>query len=260
MRRGGRPTVRRLRTSLPRIAGMATMPSRAATAPLAIESALPQLDRLWLFLDRFDAVPSYAKDHRIRVVRSQDVGDLRANGKLVGVALEDEPCTFFGLDDDVLYPVDYCVTLETHLDRYRGAVVVGVQAAVLRTPMHSYGRDMKVLHRRAGQERSEGVDLLGSDSLAFRTTLLRFDVREWLDRNMVDLSFARLARERSIPLVKIPRAAYWVRALDENQEDSIWMGVLADDSRQTELACELMELPRPELPRWRMRRLRYRTL
>ena len=244
---------------LARVAGMATMPSRAWTAPSAIASVLPQVDRLWLFLDRFDAIPRYADDERIRVVRSQDTGDLRANGKFVGLALEQEPCTFFSTDDDVRYPSDYCDTLESHVERYRGAAVVGVHAAVLRSPMSSYGRDMKVLHRRADQLRSEGVDLLGSDSLAFRSSTLRFDVREWQDVNMVDLSFARLARERSIPLVKIARARHWLDALAENQEDGIWVGVLRDDARQTELARELMELPRPRLPRRRFRRLSYRS-
>jgi hypothetical protein len=117
---------------------------------------------------------------------------------------------------------------------------------------------MKVLHRRADQARPEGVDLLGSDSLAFRTTTLRFDVREWRDVNIVDLSFAREARARSIPLVKIPRAAHWLTALGENQDDSIWMEVLRDDARQTALAQELMAIPRPSLPRHRLRRLRYR--
>lgn len=236
------------------------MPSRQATAPEAIESVLPQVDRLWLFLDRFDSVPSFAEDDRIHVLRSQDLGDLRGNGKLLPVALESEPCTFFGADDDVRYPADYCATLEKHLARYRGKAVVGVHAAVLRSPLASYGRDLKVLHRRADQARAEGVDLLGSDSFAFATPTLRFDVRAWEDVNMLDLSFARVARERAVPLVKIPRPSHWVTALDENQADSIWMGVLADDTRQTALARELMALPRPQLPRRRIRRLSYRTI
>jgi hypothetical protein len=239
---------------------MATMPSRAATAPHAIASVLPQVDRLWLFLDRFDALPPYAEHERIRVLRSQELGDLRANGKFVGVTLEDDECTFLGVDDDVDYPADYVETLESHVDRYRGRAVVGVHAAVLPETVESYARDIKVLHRRADQARAEGVDMLGSDSLAFHTSTLRFDVREWPDVNMVDLSFARTARQRSIPLVKIPRAAYWMRALDENQDDSIWAGVLRDDSRQTVLARELVTQPRPSLPRRRRRRLSYRSV
>lgn len=228
--------------TLPRVAGMATMPSRAATAAEALATILPQVDVLWLFLDRFDAVPPYARDRRIRVVRSQDVGDLRANGKLLGVALNEQPCIFFSVDDDIAYPPDYCDTLVKHLDRYDQPVVVGVHAALFPDDLRSYTRDTKVLHRRSPQERARCVDLLGTDSIAFRTTTLHFDVRAWTNVNMVDLSFARLASERSIPLVMIPRGAHWLRALDENQQDSIWRSALQDDSRQSVLARELIAM------------------
>ncbi len=80
---------------LPLVAGMATMPSRAETAPRAIASVLSQVDRLWLFLDRFDDTPAFARDPRIQVVRSQELGDLRANGKFAALFLDDEPFTFF---------------------------------------------------------------------------------------------------------------------------------------------------------------------
>ncbi len=239
---------------------MATMPSRSATAPHAIASILRQVDRLWLFLDRFEDVPPYAAHERIRLVRSQDAGDLRADGKFVLFTLGEESCTFFGVDDDVEYPPDYCARLAAELDRF-GDVVMGVHAGLLRTPVSSYRDDLKVLHRRSGQARPEGVDLLGSDSLAFRTSTLRFDVRDWPDVNMVDLSFALEARRGRIPLVMISRAAHWLHALDENQADSIWAGVLREDSRQTELARELMALPRPVLPRdGGFRRLSYRSV
>jgi hypothetical protein len=234
---------------------MATMPSRAETAPRALASILQQVSRLWLFLDRFDVVPAYARDERIRVVRSQDVGDLRANGKLLGLALEHEPCTYFPVDDDVEYPSDFCRTLEAHLRRYSGPIGVGVHAAILHPAITSYSRDWKVLHRRAAQREERQVDLLGTDSLAVRSSSLRIDVRDWPDVNMVDLHFALTARRQSVPLVSIPRRAHWLKALDENQSDSIWMGVVRDDSRQTELARELVALPQPALPPRRWRRL-----
>jgi hypothetical protein len=228
---------------------MATMPSRGDTAPAALRSILPQVSRLWLFLDRFESVPTYAEDDRIRILRSQDWGDLRANGKLLGVTCDDEPCTFFSLDDDVEYPADYCTTLESQLDRYAGLAVVGVHAAVLETPVTSYVRSMSVMHRRAAVTRSREVDLLGTDSVAFRTEALSFDVRDWEHVNVVDLSFAFEARTRSFPLVSIPRKKGWLHPLDERQHDSIWMGVRRDDTLQTQLAQELMALPRPALPR-----------
>jgi hypothetical protein len=227
---------------------MATMPSRAETAPRAIASILDQVDELWLFLDRFDAIPEYALRERIHVLRSQEVGDLRANAKFLHLSLHERPCTFFGVDDDVLYPDDYCATLESWLRRYSDAAIVGAHGGLLPAPVGSYSRDLKVLHRRAAQGEAREVDLLGSDSLAFRTSVFGFDVREWADVNMVDLSFALTARRRSMPLVTIPRRAYWMQALDEDQDDSIWLSVLRDDSRQTVLAQELVALPRPPLP------------
>ncbi len=247
--------------TLPRVAGMATMPSRIETAPLVLASILPQVSRLWLFLDRFESVPAYAGHEKINVVRSQDVGDLRSNGQLIGLALDEEPCTFFPVGDDIDYPHDYCETLQTHLDRLSDKAAVGVHAGVLRPPPASYGRDTKFLHYRSEQRRTQGVDILGTGTLAFKTSTLRFDVREWSDVNMVDLLFARTARERFVPLVMIPRRAHWIRALGENQDDSIWAGVLRDDSRQSALAQELVELPRPPLPRGRwQRRLSYRSV
>lgn len=138
--------------------------------------------------------------------------------------------------------------------------MVGIHAGVLRRPLTSYARDLKVLHRRSDQIRPAGVDLLGSDSVAFRTDTLRFDVREWPHVNMVDLCLALEARRRGVPVVMLARPSHWLQALDENQPDSIWAGVLRDDRRQTELARELGALPRPLLPRrWRLRRLSYRS-
>jgi len=233
------------------------MPSRSGTAPYAIASILPQVDRLWLFLDGFDAVPAYAVDERILVLRSQDVGDLRANGKFAALFGDEESCTYFGVDDDIEYPPDYCATLARALDRFRGAAV-GVHAGLLPRPVTSYARDLRVLHRRSDQDRAAGVDLLGSDSVAFRTDTLRFDVRTWPEVNMVDLSVALEARRRGVPLVMIARPSHWLRALDEDQDDSIWAGVLRDDTRQTELGRTLMALPRQRLPRGRLRALAYR--
>jgi hypothetical protein len=239
---------------------MATMPSRAATASRALASILPQVTRLWLFLDRFESIPSYAEDERIRVLRSQEHGDLRANGKLLGLALEDEPCTFFSVDDDIDYPRNYCKTLESHLDAYASQAGVGVHGGVLRPPVVSYRSDLQVLHRRAQHVGVVDVDLLGTDSLALRTSTFRVDVREWRDVNMVDLSFALAARRRSIPLAVVPRNSHWLAALDEDQHDSIWLDVLRDDTRQTALAQELVSLPRPPLPGRRRRRvLSYRS-
>ena len=89
------------------IAGMATMPSRIHTAPRAILSMLPQVDRLWLYLDGFYDVPDFAKHPKIICEFARDHGGLRAERKFRGLALDEKAEVCVSTDDDLLYPKDY---------------------------------------------------------------------------------------------------------------------------------------------------------
>ena len=82
------------------------MPSRADTAPRAIASILAQVERLWLFLDRFDVIPAYAEHERIRrPANGRKWGTSARTASSLGLACERRAhCTFFSLDDDVEYP------------------------------------------------------------------------------------------------------------------------------------------------------------
>jgi hypothetical protein len=242
-----------------RVAGMATMPSRAGTAPQAIASIVRQVDALWVFLDRFESVPAYAQHEKIVVLRSEEHGDLRGNGKFLRLALDDAECTSFGVDDDIEYPADYVEVMEAHLRRFAHGALVGVHASALDGPPGSYELDRKVLHFRSAQRVPVGVDVLGTGTVAFASTTLRFDVRTWKHVNTLDLLLARAARERAIPLVMVPRQGHWLDAIAEGQSDSTWSSIRRDDALQTQLARELMSMPRPRLPRDRLRRLSYRN-
>jgi hypothetical protein len=223
---------------------MATMPTRSATAPEAIASILPQVDRLWLFLDRFEAVPDYAVHPKIKLLRSQQEGDLRANGKLLGLALEEQDCLFFTVDDDLAYPADFVPRMAGHLAAYGERVVVGLHGSILRPPIESYRLNRRVFHRSRRMWRDHEVDVLGTDSALFSTRTWRFDVRSWTKVNMVDLHFAIQARKAGIPMVAVRRSKRWLRALAVEQPDSIYLGLVRDDREQTELARALLRLPR----------------
>ena len=173
---------------------------------------------------------------------------MRANGKFLGLALLPADCVYFGVDDDIEYPPDYCATLERYLRRYSGRVAAGVHASILIPPIGSYRRDRRILHRSAGRRFPAEVDVLGTDSVAFLTSALRFDVRRWPHVNMVDLRFALEARKSGVPLISVPRSVHWIRGLQEVQPDSIYAGLVRNDTRQTALAVQLLAAPRPPLP------------
>ena len=107
-------------SSLPRVAGMATMPSRADTAPRAIASILPQVEAALALPRSLRLDPAYAEHERIRVVRSRRSETSARTASSSALAPRDEPCTFFSVDDDVEYPADYCDMLESQLDGIGG--------------------------------------------------------------------------------------------------------------------------------------------
>ncbi|MEX0809629.1 MAG: glycosyltransferase [Dongiaceae bacterium] len=232
------------------VAGMATMPSRQATVRVAMASILSQVDRLFLFLDRFEGEVDI-RHPKIVVLRSQEFGDLRANGKLLGLTMCSGPTRYFTVDDDIRYPPDYVTRMNAQLDALPRETVLGVHGSRLRPPVRSYRDDRESLHRSMLRAEHEPVDVIGTDSAAFDMRALNFDVRRWDSVNMVDLNFAIECAKRGLQRLLATRKRYWVEALSENQPDSIYAKLKQDDSHQTVLANALLKLgpPAATLPR-----------
>lgn len=226
------------------VAGMATMPSRRAQAKLAIASFLGQVDRLFLFLDRFET-PVDIRHPKIVVLRSQDFGDLRANGKLLGLTMCSGPSWYLTVDDDLKYPEDYVERMTAQLSALPRKTVLGVHGSRLKPPVQSYRDDRESIHRAVLRIEHEPVDIIGTDSALFHTDVLKFDVRDWSTVNMVDLNFAIECAKRGLDRKLATRRRFWVEALSENQPDSIYMALKKDDSRQTRLANELLKYGPP---------------
>ena len=223
------------------VAGIATMPSRSATLMRAIESILPQVDRLYVFYDRFTALPPMT-DARIVSLRSQEHGDLRAAGKFLGLLLCREPAVYFSIDDDIVYPPDYVGRMSAFLRSLPKPSIAGVHASFLKPGLTSYARDRLVADRMAGVRNPLIADVLGTDSVGFDTSTLAFDVRTWPYLNMVDLQFALAAARAGVERCVIPRRQKWLLSLERDQPDSISLALRRDDSRQTALAQELIRI------------------
>ncbi|MCC7275812.1 MAG: glycosyltransferase family 2 protein [Alphaproteobacteria bacterium] len=225
----------------PVVAGMATMPSRGETLALALASIVPQVDRLFLFLDRFETPPPRL-DPKVVPLRSQDFGDLRANGKLLGLLMCADPSVYLTVDDDILYPEGYARRMAAHVAAAPVPAALGVHGSRLKPQLGSYRDDRFVVHRTMEVARPVPVQVLGTDGAAFDTSVLRFDVRTWPQVNMVDLGFALECARRGVARFVVPRARLWIRPLDYAQPDSIYVRLQEDDRAQTDLARELLRL------------------
>ncbi|HWW87825.1 MAG TPA: hypothetical protein VNZ26_29710 [Vicinamibacterales bacterium] len=235
----------RLRRDLgPIVAGMATMPSRGETLPLALASIIGQVDRLYLYLDGHDEVPSSIREQpKVTPILSRHVPDLRGAGKLLGLTLEPAQGLFVSVDDDILYPDDYVASLCEGLRAQDYRAVVGYHGSILTRPFIRYSESRTVFYFAEALRSACRVDVLGAGTVMFAPEVLRFDVRQWPDGlHVVDLRFAIEAAKRSVPLICLDRPDDYVRPLALGQPDSAYASLKNDDSRQSALALELLHL------------------
>lgn len=227
------------------VGGMATMPSRQATFEAALPHIIPQVDRLFLYLDGHAEAPSFVHgEERITAILSRDVLGLHASGKFLPLWQISDDFLFAGFDDDILYPPFYTEKLAATLAGQGSRAVAGYHGAILAEPMRSYLSDRRVLHFARSLPKPRRVDVLGTGTLMFDTGALRFDARSWDRPNVLDLRVAQLAADARLPMICVKRGAGELQALAENQPDSCYAALVEDDSYETALAARLMRLHR----------------
>lgn len=226
-----------LTSLLPRIGGLATMPSRLESVRQALPNILPQVDRLYLYLDQYDHVPAEFTAHSkiVPLLRKEGERPMGTSGKLLGLKAVSSPCLYFCFDDDILYPASYVDRLAAALHRHRYRVVVGVHARVFTPPIRSYIRDGRILNFKDGLTIDAVVDELGSGTIAFHSRCIALDPDRWAYLNILDLMLTIEAMRQDVPLVAVRRTRGFVQAIAENQEDSLYREVLKDDVIQTAL-------------------------
>lgn len=227
---------------LPRIGGMATMPSRAHTLAVALDSILPQVDRLFLFFDKHDRVPDFAASRpKIVPLLPAQHGQVGADGKLLGACLLGSPCLYFCFDDDICYPPGYVELLASGLERHRFRALVGIHATRFVAPHLSYRQHRQVLHFAAPLTTDVLADELGSGTLAFHSGRFRIDPRAWRHHTLSDLMIAIEAVRLGLPRIALRRPVGFVRPLEEVQHDSLFRQLLQDDSLETSIMRRVLE-------------------
>jgi hypothetical protein len=236
-----REVARRI-ASLPRVAGLATMPSRLGSLAIALPPILAQVDKLFLFLDGHDSVPAFARDPKIVVLHARDYVRLGCSGRYLGLVLDPMDCVYLSVDDDIIYPPNYVATLVRALARYGGRAVVGVHGERYRPPFASFRRSRVVDHFQDRMLRDRPVHALGGGTVAFLSSALAFDPRDWPVCNMDDLQLAITAERAGLPRICIRRGKNFLRAIAESQPDSLWKEAMRDESGHTRYVGELVRL------------------
>lgn len=212
-------------------AGVATVPERVEALAIMVRGILPQVDRLTVYLDRWEgAVPRFLDDDRIEVVQTPE--GRRDAGKFAG-ALSPEWRYFLTLDDDIMYPPDYVQRMVQKLEQYPDAVV-GVHGSVLRHPVHSYMRDRDVYHFSSEVGADREVDVLGTGTMAFGRDVPVGMLGQNLVPGMTDVSVSVALARWKKKRVLIERPGGWLLALAPPSPTLFSEGML-DDTEQTAL-------------------------
>ena len=218
-----------------RVAGLATMPSRIDSLKNMLPTILNQVDRLYLFLDRYKYFPEIHHE-KIVTLRSQDFGDLRANGKLLGMIFCPDNCSYFAVDDDIVYPPDYCDKLSALLEANQNTAI-GVHGSLFKNSygIKNYVTDRHVIHRTHSLGRLIEVDIASTDTICLSTSSSKLDVRKWSMTNRVDLCLNIELEAIGIKRLLMPREAGWIGEIESCQPDSIYRALLNDCSEQTQI-------------------------
>jgi hypothetical protein len=193
---------------------MATYPARFGNLGKVIDSILPQLDMLYVYINESDFIPECLLHDKITPLLGKDhEGDLSATGKVYPLNyIKDGYC--FTLDDDFVFPADYISRMKHAIDRFDKKAIMTVHGSIFAPNADWYYERSIVYEVKQALDTYRFVNLPGSATLAFHTSTLDIQYSDFPKTPMVDLQFAIQALEQQVPILAIPREESWLSFLN----------------------------------------------
>lgn len=185
-------------------AHLATFPIRSGILMQTVQTILPQVDRLFLCLNQYQAIPDELRDHD-RIEAMIPERDLKDAGKFAFPPAPDD--IVFTIDDDILYPPDYVArTLAGFEALDPGQNVLGFQgnAWVYRKQTDEWLWRNFLFHKPA--QHITKVDILGTGTACMLGCNLPALDEVISAAGFVDLRHARLHAQAGRSLWVLPRA------------------------------------------------------
>ncbi|KKL97203.1 hypothetical protein LCGC14_1836820 [marine sediment metagenome] len=219
-----------------RVASLATVVDRVHLLGDVVESLLPQMDRINVYLNGHTELPDCLRKPDVWVAWSRGHGNLGDAGKFFWSGrLRD--CYHFTCDDDLVYPPDYATALIAAIERYERRAIVSVHGAVLHEPLKSYFRGRTAYPCLEELTEDHQVDVLGTGVLAYHTSTIHLSIDDFPVANMADIWCAVAAKRRGVPRVVIAHERGWLRYLPPPEGTTIYDRYRAsgNDAAQTQI-------------------------
>lgn len=195
---------------------LASVAWRSHLLSQVVDSLLPQVNRLNVYLNGYDDVPSFLDDPRITVARSQEHGDRGDAGKMFWC--DDLSGYVLTCDDDILYPADYVATMIAGIERYQRRAIVSFHGSTFIEPFTSFVRSRKSFRFGAHVAVDVPVHCLGTGVLGYHAST--FPVRRSYFElpNMADTWLARELQRAKVPCYVLKHDAGWIMDLGSAED------------------------------------------
>ncbi len=196
------------------IAALASIPSRIPLLGQCVQSLLPQVDHLRVYLNGYEEVPEFLGHPKIRVELSQERGDIGDAGKMWFVEGAPADSYYFTCDDDIVYPDDYVAKLVAAINADGKRSIWGVHGLVLHRKItrYYYSREF-VFSYESALEKNRLVHLMGTGSTAWHTSAIKLSREDFPVPNMADIWLGVAARKQHVPMRAIARPEKWLKVL-----------------------------------------------
>lgn len=197
-------------------AAIASYPERELLLRDAVNSLLPQVDHLFVYLNNYRAVPDYLisspfarKLHYILDTNSTR----RASAKFFW--LDKHPGYWLICDDDIIYPSDYASVMQEKFHAHGARRLVGAHGTIFsRQFQHYYASRIRDLLFAEALDRDQPVHMLGTGTLFLHSSMLTSEEVALLQSRATenDETLAVISKRRGLEQISVARAAGWIKS------------------------------------------------
>lgn len=198
---------------------MATFPTRELIIAEAVESLLPQVDKLVIWVNGEMELPQACYHEKVELYWGKDVLgiDIGCAGKFA-FAFEWEGY-IFTVDDDIVYAPDYVEKSIAKIEEYNRECIFSYHGRITKLPITTY-RSSKDMVKNCSFQQDVGKDtechVIGTGVMFFHadTIFPKYDIMEMKHTNVSDIHFAQSMDMRGIRTIVAEHQRGWLKALD----------------------------------------------
>ena len=215
-------------------AQLAAIPKREDFLKKVIDSLLPQVDVLRVFLNSYKKVPGWLEILPVECkLLDNSTGDA---AKFYGI--ENIEGYFFSCDDDLIYPKNYVQTIIDKIEIYKRKAIITLHGRTMPDrPVRSYYRDRFETYRCLGTvDYDVRVPVGGTGVMGFHTSTIKLKYSDFRLPNMADIWVSGYAKRQKVPIVVI---AHKAGDLEPLVDRGIWDEYWENDELQTKIYNDL---------------------